>query len=165
MGMFDTFEVNNTIRCNCCNKDNTMESIQVKKFDCTLEYFEIGDIPDNKNSSSFVIEDYDWCQYCKEQIPLFLGFYKGIYVGAFKSKENAGTKIDQFDIFKFYKTTHTNRKLYQRKYECIKDDIDFIFEQHTTQPSNFFLKFHRDDILDFNIMTSIKNIINKYKSN
>lgn len=168
MGMFDTFVTKNEFKCLSCNNTVTMKrGIQSKQFESELISFRPGDVPREMNEDKMVVEDYDWCPDCGETIPVFFSFHRGIYVEAFDSYDVAVLASKSFDVISAYKSLSSERTKLADNFYSMTNDLISVHELHSKHPSKQrmspFMMLRQTDILDFNIITTLQNIINKYK--
>jgi len=166
MGMYDTFEVNKTLTCpHCSKKFQLTQGLQSKNFEKVLEYYEIGDFIEY-DDKTFITNEYDWCPYCNNMVDLYIGAHKGIYIGVEQNKDIMNEKIVNIDILKFYKKTFKKYKETDIKYRKIYNSISNTIELFSKSNKNKFmisLLLSRDDVFDYSIITTLKNIINKFK--
>jgi len=169
MGLFDTFITNNDFTCEACGAVTSMEQgIQSKKFECELMAFKPGDMPFELDENRQVVKDIEWCSKCDETIHIFFAFHRGIYVEAFSSYDLAVHASASFDVLEAYKSVVEERNKIGFKLIGIQTDLTYVHELHSTHPTQMrmspFFSLRQNNIVDFNIVTTIKNIINKYKS-
>jgi len=167
MGMFDTFESSNNYKCGSCNFTFTLPSgVQSKSFECNLDYFKNGDLVPDISDKRVIVGEYEWCPNCDEEVDLFLSFHKGIYVGCFNYEESAEMASEHFDMLTAYKHSQNERVKFENKFTGMKRDLEYTHELHSkgfTKKLSPFLMLRNMDILDYNIVTTIQNILNKYK--
>jgi len=166
MGMFDTFKSDNSFRCSNCNKlFKAEQGIQTKKLECELSYYEPGDIVLDLNDN--IIVEFDWCPHCQSEIDIFIAFYHGIYIESFDTSIEAQENIDNFDIIEAYKQNNQKYTNIKWKYKKLIADIKSIYDIHTknysTNRLSAFLTLKDTDILDYNPIQSIKNILIKFR--
>ncbi len=167
--MFDTFMTSTEFTCSSCSKSfKTEQGIQSKKFESYLETFRSGDMPMEINENRNVVEDYDWCPHCEAQVQVFFSFHRGIYVEAFDNYEEAEFASKQFDIMNAYRNTYKNRVAFTDNFNSMRNDLVSVHDLHSKKPTKHrfspFMMLRQSDILDYNIVTTIKNIIDKYKT-
>jgi len=99
--MFDTIVFQKPIICKCGHK---MESTQIKKFECGLNIYHVGDmIPTAPMFAMF--EEFNYCGNCSVNIDFFVVCSYGVYLGVFQSYSEAKETIDSFgmeELLKFY---------------------------------------------------------------
>ncbi len=169
MGMFDTFQTSNEFKCHSCSKVFKCEQgIQSKKFESYLEMFSPGDMPIELNENRKVVEDYDWCPHCNETVPIFFSFHRGVYVETFDTYEEAEFASKHFDIMKAYRNTYKNKVAFTDNFNAMRNDLMSVHDLHSKKPTQQrfspFMLLRQSDVLDYNIITTIKNIIDKYKT-
>ena len=169
MGMFDTFMTSNEFKCSSCSKSFKIDQgIQSKKFESYLETFRTGDMPMEINEHRQVVNDYEWCPHCDKEVIVYFSFHRGIYVEAFDTYEEAELASKHFDILKAYSTVYKNKVAFTENFNGMRNDMMHVHELHTKKPpkSRFstYMLLIQSDILDYNIITTIKNIIDKYKT-
>ncbi len=160
MGMFDTFEVTQKLKCKCGNTFVPVAGVQCKAFECALEYFDLNDVVQNVGTR--VVEDYDWCPSCKIAVPVFFAFNSDIYVGGFSSYKKAEKAIKQFDIIAAYKVNYKKLEQYKGKWQLLNDRLTFVtkyFSNPKKQYFNFFFNFHASNYMDYDLLTTLKNIL------
>lgn len=167
--MFDTFMTNNEFKCPHCSEMVKFEQgIQSKKFESYLTVFRTGDMPEELNENRTVVDDYDWCPHCNEQVDIFFSFRRGVYVEAFDTYEEAEFASKHFDIMGAYRNNYKNKVAFTDNFNSMRNDLISVHELHSKKPtkSRFspFMLLRQSDILDYNIITTINNIINKYKT-
>jgi len=166
MGMYDTFEVNKTITCPHCSKNFQLtQGLQSKNFEKVLEYYEIGDFIEY-DDKSYITGEYDWCPHCNNTVDLYIGIYKGIYIGIEQNKDIINEKIANVDILNFYKKSFKKYKETDIKYRKIYNSISNTIELFSKSNKNKFmlgLLLTKEDVFDYSIITTLKNIINKFK--
>jgi len=169
MGMFDTFFSDREFKCKSCSKDFKFDhGIQSKKFESYLETFRTGDMPLELNENRMVVDEYEWCPHCDANIPLFFSFHRGVYVETFGSYEEAEYASKHFDLISSYRTMYKTKEAFVNNFNSMRNDLMSVHELHSKKPtkSRFspFMILKQSDILDYNIITTIKNIIDKYKT-
>jgi len=166
MGMFDTFKSNNNFRCSNCNKLFKVEQgIQTKKLECNLSCYEPGDAVLNFNDN--IIVESEWCPHCQNETNIFISFYHGIYIESFDTLVEAQENIDNFNIIEAYKQNNQKYTELKHKYYSLISNLKSIYDIHTKNFSfnrlTAFLTLRDKDILDYNPIQSIKNILLKFK--
>lgn len=169
MGMFDTFMTSNEFKCPSCSKDFKFDQgIQSKKFESYLETFRTGDMPMEINEHRQVVDETDWCPHCDKGVQIFFAFHRGVYVETFDTYEEAELASKQFDIMSAYRTVYKNKVAFTDNFNSMRNDLMSVHELHSKKPtkSRFspFMLLRQSDVLDYNIVTTIKNIIDKYKT-
>jgi len=170
MGMYDTFMTNNKFKCQSCSKEVSFEhGVQTKMFECYLEVFSPFDMPMDIEENRQVVEEYDWCPYCSKSIPIFFSFHSGIYVEAFDTFEEAEYSSDNFDIITAYSMTYKDKVKFTNNFNSMRNILMSVCDLHSKKPikSRFstLMTLRQSDVLDYNIMTTLKNIIEKYNPN
>ena len=85
MGMFDTIIFEKPIICKCGQRK---ESTQVKKFECIMDTYHVGDmIPSAPMFALF--EEWDYCDKCNTEIEFYVACSYSIYLGTFTSYKEA----------------------------------------------------------------------------
>jgi Tol biopolymer transport system component len=168
MGMFDTFLTNNKFTCSNCNTNiQFIQGIQSKKFECELSIFKPGDIPFGLNDNRQVVQDHDWCPKCSKIIPVFFSFHSGIYVEAFSSSALAVQASSNFDIRNAYKSMCNERNKMTEKANGLLSALTYVYDLHSKNSSKPrltpYFSLRLNNIIDYNIITTIKNILDKYK--
>lgn len=166
MGMFDIFETNREFVCSHCGHSYKIsDGIQSKNFESELNYFISGDVVRDLDDRKFV-EDYIWCPKCSEEIKVYFSFYNTIYIETFQTPEDAEKSSEEFNIIDSYKKLNRERNSFRDKFNSLKSDIEAVYDVHSVVPtkSRFMplVMLRLDGILDYNIVKTIKNIIDKY---
>jgi hypothetical protein len=163
MGMFDTFLDNNaTVICPACGeKHNMQKGVQSKQFQNILDYYYVGDMVDDTENIS-VIEDWDWCHVCNEQITLFFSFKNSIFLGIFQTEISAKFANDNANIYELYKKLFNQKTEISTRVKTLESKIrETIYVHGEIQKKKNFQMFHfnHNRFIDFDIIKTLKNIL------
>lgn len=166
MGMFDMFHTENEFVCPSCDKEFTVaHGIQSKKFECSLEMFRSGDMPLELNEHCQVVEDYERCPHCGKSVPVFFSFHRGIYVDTFGSYDTAECRSKSFEILETYRRINSERATAVDNINNIMHDLESVLDLYTKSPSQQRMSpliiLRNSEMFDFNIITTIRNILDK----
>jgi hypothetical protein len=163
MGMFDTFEAEVPLECECGHKWIPQDGVQSKHFDCTLEFFHVGDVLSGARKKYY--SDYDWCPACREQVDLMLGFNDEIFMGVFQSEHAIDVAIKKFDLITEYKRARIAHKendaILSEVFYTIKEIIEF--NTTPTKKQSKFAFLTRIRVSDYNPITALKNLLKEYQ--
>jgi len=151
MGMFDEFEHKNII-CPHCNNE-VYDIIQSKIFNCTLNFYKIGDIIET--NLDIVQEDLR-CEHCNQFFKIYLAFKDKIYLGAYNTKKDAENAINNINLIQLYK--NQNKELVKKRelINKIRSKLYSINEYHFGNST--FISFLGPD-LDYNIKTNLFTLL------
>lgn len=164
MGMFDTFFDNNAkIICPHCNAPLDLENgVQSKAFDCTLAEYKVGDMVDDIQISRELVNDYDWCNNCKEQVPLYFAFHHTIFTGIFQTAQEGLDSIKSFDVYKHYNLHYREKEELKTELHTIKYRLKDTIKIHgsSAAKTNFGILYSiHHKFIDYDIIQTLKNIL------
>lgn len=166
MGMFDVLITKNNVNCSKCNNPlDLLEGIQTKLFDSTLEYFVSGDILfETTDDKPMVCIEHEKCNHCNNYENIYIATKFGIYIELFSSNDEALEAINNFDLLKSYKNQVKTKNGFKDKFNWLTfsiSELETYYESVKNKHSQFIRLSRLDDILDYDIFKSLRNLVNK----
>ena len=165
MGLFDSMITNNEFCCSECNhKFKDIDGgIQTKKFGSLLISYSTGDVVEDVNDETTTVKCYTYCPDCMSVVDVFFSMHKGIYLETFGTQEEAELESAQFNLLTEYKKLNKDRNQLNDKLYEIKSNIKDVIRVFSGEEKfNSYVKgfiIRKEDIFDYNIITTLKNIL------
>lgn len=165
MGLFDTIEFPNPIKCNECGKEHS--STQTKMFENLLNFYTVGDfLPGNMITG--VLKESLYCNHDDEEKEsswdqeIYLAVWHNILIGIFEDYDKAENKVRTFsqgDLYLLYQTLHEDRNKYRFKFNAVKHwTEDYIEYQQLTPKEREKLLREEHSLLNIHMKSFVEGI-------
>ena len=179
MGMFDTVHFPRPIKCIVCGKEHT--STQMKSFENCLVNYRVGDIVDETEIISGIVEGKIYCDHketkdsqSSKQKVYFVIWHK-ILIDVIEKTVKAEEILSKFgigDLYFLYENMHDKKTNFERKYHTLLTYFkilgNYIFldkeqqKEFKNEKEKLFISFSKKDIINaLENKESFNNLIKK----
>mgnify|MGYP001603650556 CR=1 FL=1 len=145
MGMFDTLILQEPVICPDCG--SKIDSVQTKVFDNCLDTYEPGDITKGSRIITGIIAETLFCGKChwpkdSNDGHVFIAIWHSIYVGIFKSEDEAEriiNSIDRLDLIQWLDKAQNERNLWHGRFNSLYSEVSALNDYEKAEDKEAYL--------------------------